>query len=86
VSDIPAHREFLDDSSAVFVPTTYAGLLAAAIAGVLDHPQTASGRAELAARTVAQWSAARIAKQYEQVYVELLGRLAGESLKTCAGS
>jgi glycosyltransferase involved in cell wall biosynthesis len=86
VSDIPAHREFLDDRSALFVPTAEPDDLARAIAGVLDDPEAARARAARAANTVAQWSAARIAKQYEQVYVDLLDRLAGESLRTCAGS
>ncbi len=86
VSEIPAHQEFLDDRSALFVPTANAQHLARAISGVLDDPAAARSRAERAAHTVAQWSSAKIAKQYERVYIELLERMAGESLRTCAGS
>lgn len=76
VSDIPAHREFLDASSALFVDPDDAEALAAAIADVLDHPAAARSRAETARGTVARWSVDRVAAQYERVYLDVLERTA----------
>jgi glycosyltransferase involved in cell wall biosynthesis len=72
VSDIPAHREFLDEHSAVFVPPADPISVANAIAGVLDDPSAARERAVAARRVVAQWSPARVARQYERVYLDVL--------------
>jgi len=74
VSDIAAHREFLDESSALFVPPGDPPSVARAILDVFDQPAAAQQRAAAATRTVAQWSAARIAQQYERVYLDVLAR------------
>ena len=76
VSDIPAHREFLDEESAILVRPGDPDSLARAIADVLQNREAARVRAGRAARAVSPWSAARIAQQYQQVYLEVLGRCA----------
>jgi len=72
VSGIPAHREFLDESSALIVPPRDAQRLEAAIADVLDHADAARARAERAASTAGGWSAERIAREYERVYFNVI--------------
>jgi glycosyltransferase involved in cell wall biosynthesis len=72
VSDIPAHREFLDESSALLVPALDPARMAAAIAHVLDDPGAAQSRAQRARATANSWSAERIAAEYETVYFEVL--------------
>jgi glycosyltransferase involved in cell wall biosynthesis len=72
VSDIPAHRQFLDDRSARIVPARDDERLAAAIAEVLDCPDAARGRAARARTTAQSWSAQRIAGEYERVYLDVL--------------
>jgi glycosyltransferase involved in cell wall biosynthesis len=75
VSDIPAHREFLDETSALLVPVLDSARLATAIEQVLDCPDAARSRAQWAATTAQAWSAERIAAEYERVYVEVLGNV-----------
>jgi glycosyltransferase involved in cell wall biosynthesis len=72
VSDIPAHRAFLDPDSAVLVPPGDAARLGEAIAGVLNDRGAALRRAERAARTVQRWSLDAIASQYDRVYRHLI--------------
>jgi glycosyltransferase involved in cell wall biosynthesis len=86
VSDIPAHREFLDDASALFVPTEDATALARAINDVLDGADASRTRAERAARVVAKLSPPRIAQEYERVYLEVIERAAGGPRQPCAES
>lgn len=76
VSDIAAHREFLDDRSARLVPPDDAARLARGIIEVLDDPEAARDRAGRAARTVEAWSPAAIAEQYERVYLDVIARTA----------
>jgi glycosyltransferase involved in cell wall biosynthesis len=76
VSDIPAHEEFLDETRAWLVPAGDTARLVGAINDVLDRPEEAGRRAALAAATAAQWSARRIAEQYEHVYLDVLTRTA----------
>jgi glycosyltransferase involved in cell wall biosynthesis len=67
VSDIPAHREILDESSARFCGTDVEEI-AAAIEEVFADPPSASARA-VAARSRAQgWSIEVTARQYLQLY------------------
>jgi glycosyltransferase involved in cell wall biosynthesis len=73
ISDIAAHREFLDDSAAVLIPAQDTDALEAGIVGVLDHPGAARRRVERAAEVMAQWSTESIARRYEQVYLDVMG-------------
>ncbi len=77
VSDIPAHRAFLDESSAVLVRTEDAGAVAEAIAAVLDDPAGATARAERARIISTAWTPERFLDRFEALY----GRLAGHSDK-----
>lgn len=72
ISDIAAHRGFLDENAALLVPAHDAAALAAAIVEVLDDPDAARRRVERAAQAVSQWSTGRIARQYEQIYLEVM--------------
>ena len=76
VSDIPAHREFLDEASALIVPALDPARIAAAMEHVLDCPDAARSRAQLARAAAKSWSAERIAAGYERVYFEVLANIA----------
>jgi glycosyltransferase involved in cell wall biosynthesis len=72
VSDIPAHREFLDEESAVLVNVDAPAALAEAITGVLSENEAATRRAARARATVAQWSINAIGRRHAAVYEEVL--------------
>jgi glycosyltransferase involved in cell wall biosynthesis len=72
VSDIPPHREFLDEASALLVPPGDSTRLGAAMAEVLTNPDAAARRADCASRIVRKWSLRAIARQYDHTYRELL--------------
>ena len=71
VSDIPAHREFLDDSAARLVAGEDAGTVAAAIVDCLRCRDAARARAAEALRRTARWSPENVAAQYDALYREL---------------
>ena len=68
VSDIPAHRELLDDQTAIFVNPAGPRELADAITAVLRDPAAASERARRAQARVQRYSVAAVARQYADVY------------------
>jgi glycosyltransferase involved in cell wall biosynthesis len=68
VSDIPAHRELLDDQTAIFVNPTGPRELADAIDAALRDPAGASQRAQRAQSRVQQYSSATVARHYMEVY------------------
>jgi glycosyltransferase involved in cell wall biosynthesis len=72
VSDIPEHREFLDESGAYFASPTSADGVAAAIGRVLDNREEARARAEAAHRIASGWSVELLAKEYMDLYGEIL--------------
>ena len=72
VSDIPGHREILDDSSALFVPRDNPTALAAAIGSLLSDKESASQRALGASLRVENSTIARVADAYASVYEEIL--------------
>ena len=74
VSDIPAHREFLDEHNALLVDPNTPVEIAQAIGSVLSAPEAAARRAQAARARVAAWSVPAIARQYEQVYQVLMKR------------
>jgi glycosyltransferase involved in cell wall biosynthesis len=72
VSDIPQHREILDDESALFVPVGDAAAAAAAIRRMLDAPAEAAARAARARRVADAWSIEATSRAWADVYRRLL--------------
>lgn len=72
VSDIPAHREFLDEKSAILVPTDNPVVLAEAIISVLSDPVAARQRAQCASGIVGNMTIQAAADAYERVYQKAL--------------
>ena len=74
VSDIPAHREILDATSALWVDPHDAGAIAAAVRTVLDDPRAAERRAAAARSQALRWSMAAVAAEYDKLYRFVLSR------------
>ncbi len=74
VSDIPEHREFLDQHSALFVPADDAAATVAALQRVVDFPAEAAARAEHAFETVAAFTAGAMAAQIDSLYNDVVRR------------
>lgn len=72
LSDIPAHREIVDATSAWFVPIQDAQALARTLMHVLDNPRQAREKAGAAMELVAQRSVERMARTYDALYRTLL--------------
>lgn len=72
VSDIPAHREILDDSSALFVDPEEPLQAARAIMEILQCPVRSTERARAAQAKATQWAVEATSRQYERVYLRLL--------------
>jgi glycosyltransferase involved in cell wall biosynthesis len=72
VADIPAHREILDDESALFVDGASPQAIAGTLVRLLDDPAAAAHRAAAARARVAEWSPERIAQQWDALYLEAL--------------
>ena len=72
VSDIPAHREFLDESSACFVDASSPPGIARAIREILEDPCGARGRAAAAHRMVARLTIDTMVDTYENLYRRVL--------------
>jgi glycosyltransferase involved in cell wall biosynthesis len=68
VSDIPEHREILDETTARFCSVDAASDIAAAILKTLNAPSAARERADLARKRVAEWSVAESARRYLDIY------------------
>jgi glycosyltransferase involved in cell wall biosynthesis len=72
VSDIDAHREILDEGSALFVDPHDHAALAAQIAAVLTDPEAASRRAERARVRAQEHALPTLAAQYAAIYRDVL--------------
>jgi glycosyltransferase involved in cell wall biosynthesis len=72
ISDIPEHREILDETSALLVSPRSPSELAGAIETVLRDPGRAAERARAAKARVAQYGLGPIAQRYTEVYTEVL--------------
>lgn len=72
VSDIPMHREILDESTAVLVPVGDAAALADAMISLIAHRDEAHRRAELAQQSVARMNMDNVARNYELLYERAL--------------
>jgi glycosyltransferase involved in cell wall biosynthesis len=71
-SDIPEHRELVDESAAVLVKPTSAARLAEAVEGVLRDPGPAAARARAARDRAAHHGLQAVAERYHQMYREIL--------------
>jgi glycosyltransferase involved in cell wall biosynthesis len=71
VSDIPAHREFLDEESAMLVPLDNAAVLAEAIVSLLSDPGSASQRTLKAMSYAEDLTIELAADAYESTYTEV---------------
>jgi glycosyltransferase involved in cell wall biosynthesis len=74
VSDIAAHREILDDSSASWVNPLDVSDVTDTVVRILDDPVPSLERAALAKEVTAKWSIADAAAQYDGVYRQVLAR------------
>ena len=75
VSDIPAHRELLDDRTAMFVHPVDSRHLAEAITRVLGDPVAAAERARLAQARAEEHSLKAVARRYGEVYRDIVTRV-----------
>lgn len=73
VTDIPAHREFLDHTTAVLAPSTVEGF-SRAVRDLLASPDAACQRARAAQKAVSNYSPAHAAKAYAAVYRDAIRR------------
>jgi glycosyltransferase involved in cell wall biosynthesis len=73
VSDIPSHREFLDETAARLVDGDDVVKIAGAIVDCLRFREDARNRATEAFRRTAAWSSEAMAGEYDALYRELLG-------------
>ena len=71
VSDIAAHREFLDEQAAILVDPRDPRQIANAIIQILGDPEAASRRARVAYDRVQRYSVSAIAREYADLYQEL---------------
>ncbi len=72
VSNIPAHREFLDHGCALLVDSHDPDEISKAIQWSLSNPTSATERAEIAKALAQKWSISSMAGQYEKVYQQIL--------------
>lgn len=73
VSDIPQHREILDESEATFVHPGDPDSIASGIDRVLEDTGDAGRKASCARERATMWSIPAMAERYERVYLEILG-------------
>lgn len=71
VSDIPAHREILDESCAVLVAPSNIQQTADAILRVLRNADASKERALIAKQKAQKWSISDMARNYERIYDEV---------------
>lgn len=74
VSDIPEHREFLDEESALFVNPRDPQDIAKALVQTLTAPEEARRRGGVAQAKARQMTITRTAQRYEEVYLKILGQ------------
>jgi len=72
LSDIPEHREIVDEESAMLVPAQDENAAAEAIIKLLADPEGASQLALAAYRRISGWSVRRAAQQYSELYERIL--------------
>ena len=72
VSDIPEHREFLDEQSAILVNRHDPIEIEKGIKACLARPDATRRRAKMARDIINEWSIENIAKEYVQMYENVL--------------
>src|SRR4030095_15906440 len=72
VSDIPAHREIVDQECAFLVEQGNARQAATAIIDVLRNSGPTQRRASNAKEKTRRWSVSATAKQYENLYKDII--------------
>ena len=72
VSDIPAHREILDDDSALFADPDDVHALADRIDRTIDEPEPTAERARIAQARAEQYDLPQVALQYLALYRDVL--------------
>jgi glycosyltransferase involved in cell wall biosynthesis len=72
LSDIPEHREIVDEESAMLVPVQDGNAAAEAIIKLLADPERASQLALAAYERICEWSVPRAAQQYSELYERVL--------------
>ena len=83
-SDIRAHREILDDQSAVFFDANDAGALADQIDAVLGDPESASRRARTAQARAERYALPHIVQEYLSVYQDVLSRRGRRAIRVAS--
>lgn len=74
ISDIPEHREILDEDSSCFVPVSDTKAIAYGIIKALSDPDEAQRKAENAYNKVKTWSTETVADKYIEFYYKLLNQ------------
>jgi glycosyltransferase involved in cell wall biosynthesis len=72
LSDIPAHRELLDENSAFFVDPSNIHQTADTIVQALCNTDDSRGRALTAKQKTREWSIPEMGQQWERIYKELI--------------
>lgn len=72
VSDIPAHREILDERSACFADPDDPAKIAEALDTTLSSGAAARARAVVAQARAAEWTVQAMAERYEQLYLRVI--------------
>jgi glycosyltransferase involved in cell wall biosynthesis len=72
VSDIPAHREFLDETCASLVPTGAPRVLSEALTQALNDRDSTRRRATKAEERVGRFTLESMISSYEAVYAQIL--------------
>lgn len=72
ISDIPAHREILDESSAIFVDPSDIPQTTIAILDVLQNTVESKKRTLIARRIAESWTIKKMAAEYQKVYRRVL--------------
>jgi glycosyltransferase involved in cell wall biosynthesis len=80
VSDIPAHREFLDDSCAYFVDCNSPSSIAGGLEQALLHPEEARRKGRAASDRVSAWTIETITSQYLSLYQDVLAERGGRAV------
>ena len=74
ISDIPEHREILDENSSYFVPVSDKKAIADGIIKALSDPDEAQHKAENAYNKIRTWSTEAVADKYIEFYNKLLNQ------------
>lgn len=77
VSDIPAHREFLDERSALFIKSMKAQSIAEAIITVLSNAKESRERVRRARQIADQYAVSRLGEEFLKIYLTVISKESG---------